>query len=503
MDARAFSLTLVLATAAPLSAFAATYEVGPGKPYASIQDTLTKVGPGDVVEVQGDRTYPGDLWIRTGGSASAPITFRGVSVNGQRPIIKGVGTEQYHNMIVLFYANHLVFENFEIIGDGNTANAGLVNKADDVTLRDLVVHGVANQGLLGTDQGSGSLTLERSEFYGNGSGVYNHQIYMATDETMFPGSVFRMQYCYVHDGVGGNNVKSRSERNEIYYNWIEGAFYHELDLIGPDGQDPNLAREDSDVVGNVLVKHSEWRIARIGGDGTGTTDGRYRFVGNTMVLGAASPTAIGLQQSVATVEMHDNVIIRVGAQGGALWDYNDPEGATPVWFGSNNWIQSGIGNVPASFSGTIAGSDPMFTSSAKSDYRPTKMSPLVDAGTSETSTATPAFVNPLMVPTMVPPSRALGTEAKRPLVGVIDVGAFEFGTGETPGDGGVPPSGSGGSAQGSGGSSFKTGGGGSVGGCGCRVAGEGEPLGAASLLAAALWLTRRRSRRAGRRAPSC
>ena len=33
---------------------------------------------------------------------------------------------------------------------------------------------------------------------------------------------------------GGNAVKSRAQRNEIYYNWIEGAVYHELELIGPD-----------------------------------------------------------------------------------------------------------------------------------------------------------------------------------------------------------------------------------------------------------------------------
>ena len=68
-----------------------------------------------------------------------------------------------------------------------------------------------------------------------------------------------MQHCYVHDGNGGNNVKSRAERNEIYYNWIEGAVYHELELIGPDrraaaGWSEDLAREDSDVVGNVLRK---------------------------------------------------------------------------------------------------------------------------------------------------------------------------------------------------------------------------------------------------------
>src|SRR5262249_50888545 len=103
------------------SAGAATYQVGPGKPFATLQDTLGMLAPGDVVEVDGDHTYPGDLWFRPeqGGTKSAPVTVRGVRKNGKRPVIQGVGTEQYHDMIVLFYANHFVFEGFEIVGDDN------------------------------------------------------------------------------------------------------------------------------------------------------------------------------------------------------------------------------------------------------------------------------------------------------------------------------------------------------------------------------------------------
>ncbi|MFW5738857.1 MAG: hypothetical protein ACOC1F_00680, partial [Myxococcota bacterium] len=353
-------------------AWAETYRVGPGEAYATIQETLDMLAPGDVVEVMGDHTYPGDIWFEPehSGTPSAPVTVRGIPVDGKRPVIEGIGSEQWHDMIVLFYANHFVFESFEIIGDGNPDHMGLVHKADGVVLRDLVVHGVGSHGLLSTDDGAGSLTLEGCEFYQNGNGLYDHQIYAASDETMYPGSVFRMQFCYLHDGAGGNNVKSRAERNEIYYNWIEGAIYHELDLIGPDGQDANLAREDSDVVGNVLVKTSEWRIARVGGDGTGNTSGRYRFVNNTMVLGAASSVAIGMQQTVESVELHNNVVVRVGADGGQLFRHSDPEGPNPVLSGRNNWIQTGIEDVPSTFEGTLSGSDPGFADLAGFDLRP-------------------------------------------------------------------------------------------------------------------------------------
>jgi len=419
------------------SAHAAMYKVGPGEDYATIQDTLDLLGPGDVVEVTGGQTYPGDLWFRAdqSGTPDAPVTIRGIAVDGLRPRIEGVGTEQYHDMIVLLNASHFVFEGFEIVGDGDPDHQGLVHKADGVVVRDVVVHGVGSHGLLGTDFDSGSLTLDRCEFYANGNGLYDHQIYMATDESTYPGSVFRMQHCYVHDGAGGNNVKSRSERNEIYYNWIEGAVYHELDLIGPDGQDEGLAREDSDVVGNVLIKHSEWRIARMGGDGTGNTAGRYRFVNNTIVLGALSETAFGLQETVESLELHNNVVVRIGPSGASLIKHSEPSGPEPVIVGSFNWIADGIVDVPPGLTDSVGGADAGFTDLASFDLRPLEGSPLVDAGTGLTTTLDPGVPDPLAVPGYLPPARMLEDAVARPADAVIDIGAFEYGAGEPPGPG--------------------------------------------------------------------
>ncbi|HEY6175305.1 MAG TPA: hypothetical protein VIX73_12700, partial [Kofleriaceae bacterium] len=315
------SLVLWAATAA-----AATLSVGPGKMYAGIADAMRDANPGDVIEVQGDNTYPGMIWLRedNGGTKDKPVTIRGIKVNGKRPVLSGVGSGQYENIILLLNANHVVMESFEVIGDGGDTNYCVVHKADDVVLRDFVIHNCLHQGgLVGNDFGSGSLTLEYSELYHNGKGASSHQIYMATDETMYPGSVFRIQFCYVHDGVGGNNVRSRAERNEIYYNWVEGAFYHELDLVGPIDGDSLPFREDSDIVGNVLIKkNSPWRIARLGGDGDGNTGGRYRFSNNTMVMTDTSSTAISLQNTVQTLEMYNNVIY--GSKAGfEVYDVNE------------------------------------------------------------------------------------------------------------------------------------------------------------------------------------
>lgn len=501
-------LSLAVFLLAPGSALAATYEVGPGKQYAKIQDVLSKLAPGDVVEVQGDHTYPGDLMFREehSGTKDAPVTVRGIRVNGKRPKIMGVGSEQWHNFIVQFSAHNFVFEGFEIEGDYHPDHWGVIHKADNVTMRDCLVHGVHNQGLYGTDFDSGSITVELCEFYGNGEGLYRHQIYMSTDEEKYPGSVFRMRYCYLHDAAGGNNVSSRAERNEFYYNWIEGAQYHEINMIGPDGDNPDLKREDSDVVGNVLIKRADspWRIARIGGAADhDSTAGRFRFVNNTMILGAASDVVIGLQYEVDTLEMYNNVIYRVGGPPPRLWSHSDEKGGPPQFFGSHNWLPEGTESIPESFTDTIFGTDPGFIDLEKFDFRPKEGSPLLDKGTTITATTIAPFPNPLALPEMVPPARELGTHGARPPGGEYDLGAFELGTGEKPGEGGVGASnpgagsgasGQGGNGQGGDGGSGGNGADGDDAGCGCRTAGSQSEGAAAGLLLMLGALIRRRRR---------
>jgi len=451
------------------AASAATLSVGPGMTYTKIMDAWKASKPGDSIEVQGGQTYTGTFLLDPdhAGTKDAPVTLRGIKVNGQRPVLKGIGPGQWDNMVVFLNASYLVMESFEIVGNDNDTDYCLVHAADHVTLRDLVVHDCLHQaGLVGNDTGSGSLLLEYSEFFHNGNGEYSHQIYMATDQAMYPGATFRLQFNYVHDGVGGNNVATRSERNEIYYNWIEGAFYHELDLIGPDvGGTPR--RCDSDVVGNVFRRTTQWRVARIGGDGSGDSKGRFRFVNNTMILDAMMPSAVTLQFTVSTLEMYNNVIVAPKA-GIRVYEVAEQMGPDATMFGKNNWIVTGMTNVPAPWSGTITGGDPGLTDPATYDYRPTTSSLLVGAGTTDTAAAGAlAFVNPLMAPAYNPPQRRLipiGSAEKRTFTGNPSIGAFE--PNAAPPGPPVPDPGPAPTVNGSGGG---PGGGGSSGGCGCRA----------------------------------
>ncbi|MEB2321175.1 MAG: hypothetical protein OZ921_01590, partial [Sorangiineae bacterium] len=452
----------------PSLASAATYQVGPTRTYRDLGAIAALVSPGDVVEVDGGATYPAVRFTRP-GDAGAKITIRGLKVGGRRPILNG-GTNTIDAS-----ADHYVFEGLEITGGGSRC---FFHHADDITIRDSVIHDCPKQGLLGADNDSGSLLLEYSEFYGSGGGDRDHQIYMATDESAHPGAVFRMQFCYVHDGNGGNNVKSRAERNEIYYNWIEGAYYHELELIGPDpdgGVSASLRREDSDVVGNVLVKRRDFSFVRVGGDGTGETNGRYRFVNNTFIGFGSGSTAFRIFDGVDSVEMHNNVFWR---DGGA---FNITRTAEASWVageqiaGQNNFVVTGAGAVPSAWTSTITGASPGFIDASRDDFRPAAGSALVDEGALPT-TSPPGheFPAPLPRPLFHPPRRTLiapGTAEPRPDDGALDIGAYELAGGPGTPDGGV--GGSGGASSGGASSGGASSGGASSGGASSGGASSG------------------------------
>jgi MYXO-CTERM domain-containing protein len=418
--------SLIAILAFPKTAEAAQYQVGPGKAFATLQSVAPKLAPGDVVEVDGGVTYPGDIKFASSGTAAAKITLIGKrSASGARPVLAG-GTNTVH-----FQADHYVMRGFEITGGDSRC---VFHQGDDITLEDSVVHDCPKHGILGADEESGSLTLSYVEVYACGSGDSRHPIYIATDEENHPGSVFRMEHCYVHDGNGGNNVKSRAQRNEIRYNWIEGALYHEIELIGPDGAEEDLFREDSDVVGNVFRKTGNHYMARFGGDGTGQTNGRYRFFGNTVILAPGSSAVFRLYDGIESVEMHDNVFYRAGGGGVQVIRDSDASWTTghAVIAGSHNWVAAGSTEVPSSWTATLTGADPGFVAASARDFRPTAGSPLRGQGIINPASAPGfAFPSPLAAALSQPPLHrieALGAALPRLAMGAVDIGAFAYGT---------------------------------------------------------------------------
>jgi hypothetical protein len=436
----------------PFCAGAATYTVGPsGRQYTQLTDLFRSrdLAPGDVVLVDGSATYNGNIVVGDddSGSSANPVTIRWSRTAGTtRPVLSG-GT----NTIKFEQSNNVVLEGFDVRGGGN---ACIFSEADNVTVRDSVIHDCPGQGILGADNNSGSFTLEYNEIYNAGSGTNRHVIYMQSDEVAFPNAVFRMRYNYVHNGNGGNLLKSRHQRNEIYYNWLEGAAYQELELIGPDcntqqgGWSTALKREDSDVVGNVIVHTSSWRNAiRAGGDLDGLSQGRVRLVDNTVLFDrAGAATMVLVQLGLESIEMHNNVLYQnaSGSAPAVLAENPASDVDTPAcspflrepWSsgrkvaGGNNWFQTSATSVPGELVATLRGSNPQLTDIARRDLRPLAASALVDAG--NRSPAAPAafpFPNPLTIPVYEPPSHAklaIGAQKARTVQGAsIDIGAFE------------------------------------------------------------------------------
>jgi len=336
---------------------AATYQVGPGRLHKTLQAVTALLRPGDVVTVDGGAVYPGGVTLGvSGGPGKCVISVVGARVNGERPVLSGVTAQGGTVLRVL--GSHYVIEGFDLTAGGDPRAARcFYNVGDDVTLRDSVVHDCHFTGIAGADA-SGSLTLDRVEVYHCGMGLFAHQIYVGSGLAKYPQALFRMQYCYLHDGWGGNNVKSRVTRNEIEYNWIEGAAFHELDLVGPDPKaqkTPNGGIHcDAEVVGNALVKTeaSQGTVARLGSDGTGASRGRYRFAGNTVMVHSKGAARFGLFWLKGEVDS-------LAASGNVFWSAVGPlnlmrneSAPPPAMAGDGNWLPDGTINVPPAWKQT-------------------------------------------------------------------------------------------------------------------------------------------------------
>lgn len=351
-----------------------TFQVGPGRTYTELSQIADLLRAGDTVEVDGDHNYA-PVEFERAGLPDAPITVRGLRVNGKRPVVLGGAVS-----VSFRGAHHYRFEDIDVTGGTQVC---IRNEANDVAIRLSHVHDCTRHGILGSDNYSGSLTIDRVEV-DHAGGVFQgenlkHPVYIATDRDRYPGSRLRVQHSYIHD-YGGNGIKSRSERDEIYYNWIDtgtrvdGDVYYSVELNGYEEYEtqPGI---NADVVGNVLVHRNVYGV-RLGGDGTGNLRGRVRFVHNTLLFGAALDIytpAIRWFDELESAYLANNVFARIGGSTDPLRIQRDDatwvNGSIAV-AGANNWVPSGsdsiaTGYFPSDWTGTVFGSgNPGYTNLA-------------------------------------------------------------------------------------------------------------------------------------------
>jgi hypothetical protein len=134
MIGRVITATAVVLSVARLNA--GIYQVGPTRSYTNRQAVTKRLAPGDVVEVDSNAAYSGNITFDNHGTPANPATIRGVRVNEKRPVISGVNGFS-GGAVVRFRADYYLFEGFEVTGGGDPKTGrGLYNLGDHVTVRD-------------------------------------------------------------------------------------------------------------------------------------------------------------------------------------------------------------------------------------------------------------------------------------------------------------------------------------------------------------------------------
>lgn len=326
----------VLALFTAPAARATLYEVGDGRPYATIGSVpWESLAAGDEVRIHWRATPYREKWvICRQGTPSQPIRVVGVpGPGGALPLIDGGSAT---TRLALNYWNEprsiikiggasvpadtmprwIEVANLDVRGarvpatftddSGNTgmyaqnAAAIFIEKGENITIRNCILRDSGN-GLFVASAGamvSRDILIESCYILGNGNvgSAYEHNTYTAAIGITYQYNRFGPPLA----GSVGNNLKDRSAGLVVRYNLIEGG-NRQLDLV--DAEDSSIIETDpryrsTIVYGNVFIELNDTnnkQIVHYGGD-SGNTDG-YRkgmlyFYNNTLESRRASSTTL-------------------------------------------------------------------------------------------------------------------------------------------------------------------------------------------------------------------
>lgn len=420
------------------SASAAQLDVGPGKPFARIEDALLKAQPGDTILVQplpDNRPYP-----KTALSLNQPrITLRSAGTGANRVVLSGDGFDysgrgSTPRAIVQFnpQADGCVLEGFVLTGAHNDSANGAgvrINQANDIIVRDCVIHG-NDMGIMsggnGTDSAAANQLIENCLIHSNGNDKragYNHNLYLGGTSVTVIG-------CEIHSSLTGHNLKSRAHQTSVLACYIHDSANRELDLVDAKG---DTTRPDSDaiVAGNIIVKAARCKgnrgVIHFGQDGGNDHDGTLWLVHNTIITPFISPV-VTLSSRGAQAQFWNNIVWDAGARqnGQSLLESSKAVQAPQPVGGSSNWLSSGFRDS----SGKLklertfiadAGAAPPFIAAIKGEYRLAKTDPaIVDQGQPLPEALLKRLPNPLRQ------HKSPSGHAPRAAAGPADLGAYEL-----------------------------------------------------------------------------
>lgn len=287
---------------APLStALAAVLAVGPGKTYARPCAAIAAARAGDIIEIEGNTTYIGDVCY----IAPSNLTIRGVR---GRPKIDAGGKNAQGKGVYVVGGSNVTVENVEIYGAKVPDRNGAAFRVEgaNFTLRNSFLHDNENGILSGANLNS-QMLLENNEFGRNGDGSgMTHNIYIGAIGSL----VFR--YNYSHDAYIGHNLKSRAKTNTVLYNRFStlrpgetgstsvGKPSYEVDL--PNG---GIAY----VIGNVIQQPAAYEnsaMLSFGAEAGGGADDALYLINNTFVNDGANGVFVSVPSRVKNAALIQN-----------------------------------------------------------------------------------------------------------------------------------------------------------------------------------------------------
>jgi hypothetical protein len=364
----------------------AVLTVGPGKPFARIEDAVARAAPGDTVQVfaqPGGRPYR-QVAVKL---AKPRITVTGVlDERGNRVRIDGSGYNysgagSVPRAIFQFdpAAEGGVLENFELAGARNDSQNGAgvrINGANGVTVRACHIHGndmgIISNGRL-ADKSAADQRILDCLIESNGAperAGYNHNLYLGGTSVLVRG-------CEIRSAVTGHNLKSRAHLNRIEACYIHDSANRELDLVDEAGN-TDAPESHTLVLGCVIVKRANMdgnkTVIHFGQDGGAGHAGTIFLVNNTVVTPYLSPV-VDLSAPGAKAALFNNILWNGGsAQQGQIVVAPAGQSDAARARGTNNWLSAGF-TLPA---GVIVaarnriggrGEAPPFVDPARGDYR--------------------------------------------------------------------------------------------------------------------------------------
>jgi hypothetical protein len=367
---------LVLSAVIAVPASAATLAVGPGKTYATPCKAFAVAKSGDVIDIAA-ATYSGDVCaIKTSN-----IKIRGV--NG-RPKIDAAGKNALGKGTWIVQGGNVTIENVEMLGakvpDRN--GAALRLEGTNFTLRSSYLHDNENGILSGTNTAS-NVVIENTEFSRNGGGTgQTHNLYIGNVGSL------SFRFNYSHDANVGHNLKSRARINTIAYNRFSssglGKPSYEIDL-------PNAGT--SYIVGNVIQQpaaHNNPNMVAYGEEGASNPGHDLYIVNNTFLNDDSVRGNFVMIGSGVTkkVQLQNNIFAGTGT------------------------VTNQVGAVQKTNYRAVA---PGFVNRAAWDLRPTANAQVINAGSAVSLAQLKA----------VSSYKHLASSTARPVLGALDIGAYE------------------------------------------------------------------------------